>query len=91
MTKVLSPEEGSEAWENVNHIVTSLNASTASVAHNSNLFDGEIVIAVFDACHSVCENRDTVDVCEMKLSEPVYQLWIPKTCVGICGVVIAQY
>jgi hypothetical protein len=40
------------------------------VAHDTDLFDGGIVIGVLDACHSVCEDRDGVDVCELKLAEP---------------------
>jgi hypothetical protein len=38
-------------------VVTGSNASTASVAHDTNLFGGEGVIGVLDACYSVLPLR----------------------------------
>lgn len=54
-------------------VVTGSNASTASVAHDTNLFGGEgSLVSLMPAtlcCHSACEDGNSVDVCEMERDE----------------------
>jgi hypothetical protein len=41
-----------------------------------------LLLESFDSCHPVCEDRDGVDVCEMKLAEPGLSAVVLWTRVG---------
>ena len=43
-------------------IVTSFDSTAVSVAHDTDLFDAE-------SCRSICEDRDGIDVCGLKLAK----------------------